>query len=118
MFGSFVFAFASAASDGRFVLFRVFAFRDILGMPKQKKGKGSRGAADVTRIDWEGGLRLPTRRGTHHPRGDERGERDGLLRRRASLRVEIAGRDRGQSMRGDTRAIRRARKDRTDGDRI
>jgi hypothetical protein len=50
MFGRFVFAFASAASDGRFVLFRVFAFRDILGMPKKKKGKGSRGAADVTRI--------------------------------------------------------------------
>lgn len=58
-------------------------------------------------------MRLPTRRGTHHPRGDERGERDGLLRRRASLRVEIAGRDRCQSMRGDARAIRRARKDRT-----
>jgi hypothetical protein len=50
MFGRFVFAFASAASDGRFVLFRVFAFRDILGMLKKKKGKGSRGAADVTRI--------------------------------------------------------------------
>ena len=79
----------------------------------RKREKGIRGAADekVTRIgkaECAG-----TRRGTHHPRGDERGERDGLLRRRASLRVEIAGRDRGQSMGGDARAIRRARKDRT-----
>ena len=77
--------------------------------------KGSRGAADVTRI--RRAARLPSGRdaATHHPRGHERGERDGLLRRRASLRVGIAGRDRGQWMGRGARAIRRARKDRTRG---
>ena len=82
---------------------------------RQKKRKGSRGAADVTRIRRE--ARLPSGRdaATHHPRGHERGERDGLLRRRASLRVGIAGRDRGQWVGREARAIRRARKDRTRG---
>ena len=81
----------------------------------QKKRKGSRGAADVTRIRRE--ARSPSGRdaATHHPRGHERGERDGLLRRRASLRVGIAGRDRGQWVGREARAIRRARKDRTRG---
>ena len=71
---------------------------------RQKKRKGSRGAADVTRIRRE--ARLPSGRdaATHHPRGHERGERDDLLRRRASLRVGIAGRDRGQWVGREARA--------------
>ena len=81
--------------------------RNVLAARKNGKS-GSRGRdADLARGAVASGCVVAT----HHPWGYERGERDSLLRRWASLRVEIAGRDRGQCMGREARAILRARKD-------